>query len=66
MEKIIIKSNKCSSCNKKLSLIRQSIVCKCDLKYFCETHLGNHDCNFNHKQSYDPPQRIIKPKIDKI
>lgn len=60
------KTPKCSSCKKKLNIIRQTINCKCDLKYFCETHLLDHECNYNHKQHYEIYKRVIKPKVDKI
>ena len=57
---------KCKICNKKLSLIRSSIICKCPEKYFCELHFNNHNCEYDYKKDYEIYKKIEPIKLDKI
>lgn len=57
-------------CNKKLSIIQQSMICKCK-HYFCNNHrfYTNHNCSYVdevNKEEIIENMKCIKDKIIKI
>ena len=65
-EKKIKKKNRCNceGCNKKLSLVEQTMTCKCGLN-FCSKHINqfNHNCIYDYKKNNKLNIEKNNPKI---
>lgn len=63
------KMQKCSACNKKISLVETiTSKCRCE-KIFCNVHRIDHICSFDYKDHYKNNNTLIKvigEKIDAI
>ncbi len=67
-------SSRCTVCSKKLTLVQQTMICKCK-KGFCDTHrpAETHSCTYNFKEEGIPKLeevllsgKCIAKKIDII
>jgi hypothetical protein len=57
---------KCIICKKKLNLIRQTIFCKCSKEHYCEVHINDHSCNYDHRKDYEKLEKLEISKVIKI